>query len=289
MNEKQDPYLKICNLYKSYQSTKIFNGDNISCFKGMTLLAGPNGAGKSTLIKLILGLSSPTSGQIQLYDEEVAQNGLTIQAKQKIGLQLQNDSFLKSVKVKEYIELYQKIYGCYSQRYSIEKVRSILDIDKLLEKYAFNLSGGEKKKVSLFLALVGDKDLIILDEPTAGIDVEVKVKIIEVLNYLRKREINILVSSHDLEDFFENIDYLLLINRGKVFQGSIDNFFEKFKKIYKVECEDSVCKKVNKPKTNLFGKDYFLLREEECNEIQDNKKLELTIKDCYFLLINGGI
>ncbi|HIQ90055.1 MAG TPA: ABC transporter ATP-binding protein, partial [Candidatus Coprosoma intestinipullorum] len=253
MNKRKEPYLELLNLVKSYQSNSIFKGESISFYNGTTLLAGPNGAGKSTLIKLILGLISANSGEIRLFGRDISKTGLNLQEKKKVGLQLQNDSFLKAVKVSEYIELYQRLYGITSERYSIEKIRDILSIDQLLGRYAFNLSGGEKKKVSLFLALIGDKDLIILDEPTAGIDVEVKVKIIEVLNYLCSKGINIIVSSHDLEDFFENSDHLLLINRGKIFEGDEIDFLKKFKNVFKVEYSDALSKKFSREKTNLFG------------------------------------
>lgn len=289
MNKRKEPYLELLNLVKSYQSNSIFKGESISFYNGMTLLAGPNGAGKSTLIKLILGLISANSDEIRLFGRDISKTGLNLQEKKKVGLQLQNDSFLKAVKVSEYIELYQRLYGITSERYSIEKIRDILSIDQLLGRYAFNLSGGEKKKVSLFLALIGDKDLIILDEPTAGIDVEVKVKIIEVLNYLCSKGINIIVSSHDLEDFFENSDHLLLINRGKIFEGDEIDFLKKFKNVFKVEYSDALSKKFSREKTNLFGKYFLLLTEQECSQIPETLKMELTVKDYYFLLINGGV
>lgn len=289
MNKRKEPYLELLNLVKSYQSNSIFKGESISFYNGTTLLAGPNGAGKSTLIKLILGLISANSGEIRLFGRDISKTGLNLQEKKRVGLQLQNDSFLKAVKVSEYIELYQRLYGITSERYSIEKIRDILSIDQLLGRYAFNLSGGEKKKVSLFLALIGDKDLIILDEPTAGIDVEVKVKIIEVLNYLCSKGINIIVSSHDLEDFFENSDHLLLINRGKIFEGDEIDFLKKFKNVFKVEYSDALSKKFSREKTNLFGKYFLLLTEQECSQIPETLKMELTVKDYYFLLINGGV
>lgn len=289
MSKRKEPYLELLNLDKSYQSNIIFKGEYISFYKGMTLLAGPNGAGKSTLIKLILGLIPANSGEIRLFGRDISKTGLNLHEKKVIGLQLQNDSFLKEVKVSEYIELYQRLYGTASERYSIEKIRDILSIDQLLGRYAFNLSGGEKKKVSLFLALIGDKNLIILDEPTAGIDVEVKVKIIEVLNYLRSKSVNIIVSSHDIEDFFKNSDYLLVINRGKIFEGVGIDFLKKFKNIFKVEYSDALSEKFSREKTNLFGKYFLLLTEQECSKIPETLKMELTIKDYYFLLINEGV
>lgn len=289
MNNNKEPYLEVLNLVKSYQSDSIFKGDSITFYNGITLLAGPNGAGKSTLIKLILGLISANSGVIKLFGRDISKTGLNLQEKKSVGLQLQNDSFLKSVKVTEYIELYQNLYGSTSERYSIERIRDILSIDQLLGRYAFNLSGGEKKKVSLFLALIGDKDLVILDEPTAGIDVEVKVKIIEVLNYLRSKGVNIIVSSHDLEDFFENSDHLLLINRGKIFEGDEVDFLKNFKNIFKIEYSDALSDKFSRKKTNLFGKYFLLLTEQECSQIPESLKMKLTVKDYYFLLINGGV
>ena len=284
-----DVYLDIKHLYKKYQSTIIFENDTITCKRGVTLLAGPNGAGKSTLIKLILGLIGPDSGEIALYGNTVVKGVLDNQLKRKIGLQLQNDSFLKSVKVKEYIELYSQVYGSTSSKYDIEKIKNILGVNRLFNKYAFNLSGGEKKKLSLFLALIGDKDLIILDEPTAGIDVEIKVKIIEVLNYLRTQGVDILVSSHDLEDFFENCDNLLIINRGKVFEGNVKEFLDKFKNLVKVKSTPNLAQKTNKASVDIFGSSYLLLSEEDCKESQKELIFPLTIKDYYFLAISEEI
>lgn len=282
-------YLNINQLSKKYQSTVIFENESITCHKGLTLLAGPNGAGKSTLIKLILGLMRPDSGEITLYGKPIVKGGVDIQLKRKIGLQLQNDSFLKSVKVKEYIALYSQVYGRTSSKYDIEKIQDILGVKKLVNKYAFSLSGGEKKKVSLFLALIGDKDLIILDEPTAGIDVEVKVNIMEVLNYLQSQEVNILVSSHDLEDFIENCDHLLLVNRGKVFEGTIADFIGKFKNVFKVKHTQLLAQKLKKEYVSIFGTDYLLLSKKECQDIPKDISCPLSIKDYYFLVINQEV
>ena len=119
-------------------------------------------------------------------------------------------------------------------------VRGILAIDSLMDRYAYTLSGGEKKKVSLYLSILGNKKLIILDEPTAGIDVQIKDKIVFVITYLRECGVDILVSSHDLEEFYTIADNILMLDLGIVYDGAKVGFEKKYGYGYRVCTEKKV-------------------------------------------------
>lgn len=160
---------EICfrNVTKMFGKKKIIKNENFSLKDGITFLVGKNGAGKTTFIKMATGLEAVDEGKVMLFEQPVQK--LKNAQKLKLGIQLQNEAFLRSVKVKEYIGLYSALYnkGSESSINLENDIKEILSIDELLNQYAYTLSGGEKKRLSLFLAIIGHKELIILDEPTA--------------------------------------------------------------------------------------------------------------------------
>lgn len=142
---------------KKYGDTDILLEQDFSLKDGLTFLVGKNGAGKTTLIRLSTGLEAVTAGRIDLFGRPVTQIDKDI--KRRLGLQLQNDSFLRNVRVGEYIRLYEALYegeGGAKKQENLEsnadkgvntvKIREILEIDHLFKRYAYTLSGGEKKK-----------------------------------------------------------------------------------------------------------------------------------------------
>ncbi|MCU7558626.1 ATP-binding cassette domain-containing protein [Macrococcus capreoli] len=269
---------------KKKYSKEIFDNLSIDFYEGITLLAGPNGAGKSTLLKMIVGLENIQQGNITLLGIN-PQKDIHKSLKKKIGVQLQNDNFLKGIKVKEYIKLFQLLYFVETESYSIDRIKTLLNIEELYEKYAFTLSGGEKKRFSLYLSIIGNKKLIILDEPTAGIDIEVKVSILNVLKYLREMGVNIIVSSHDIEEFIDISDDILIINRGLKYQGSFNHLKnEIFINKYKVKITNDNKYLLNKfTAYNLFGEDYFIVNDSD-DMFYNEEKEKLTIKDYYHFL-----
>lgn len=283
---------------KKYGDTDILLEQDFSLKDGLTFLVGKNGAGKTTLIRLSTGLEAVTAGKIDLFGKPVIQIDKSI--KRRLGLQLQNDSFLRNVKVGEYIRLYEALYeGGAKKQENLEsnadrsvntvKIREILEIDHLLKRYAYTLSGGEKKKVSLYLTLIGNRELIILDEPTAGIDVEVKDRIVSVIIYLKECGINLLISSHDLEEFYSIADNILMLDRGFVFDGTKEIFQRKYNYPYKV-CTERDIQDNGVLEGDLFEKKYLygqnietLLKYFDRNEIE-----QTTAKDLYQIALLDG-
>lgn len=285
---------------KKYGDTDILLEQDFSLKDGLTFLVGKNGAGKTTLIRLSTGLEAVTAGRIDLFGRPVTQIDKDI--KRRLGLQLQNDSFLRNVRVGEYIRLYEALYegeGGAKKQESLEsnadkgvntvKIREILEIDHLFKRYAYTLSGGEKKKVSLYLTLIGNRELIILDEPTAGIDVEVKDRIVSVIIYLRECGVNLLISSHDLEEFYGIADNILMLDRGFVFDGTKEIFQRKYNYPYKV-CTERNIQDSGVLEGDLFEKKYLYGRDiETLLKYFDRNKIEqTTAKDLYQIALLDG-
>lgn len=202
--------IEIKDLRKSIYGKSIINGLNLSVYEGERIaLLGRNGAGKSTLINLICGIRKPDSGYIRINDFP-ADSEL---AKSIIGLSPQDIGFPGNLTIEEIL------------RFVASHYKSPLDYNYLidsfgLEKYKSTQVGGmslgNRRKISLCTALVGDPDLIILDEPTAGVDVEGKVKIWEVIDYMVSLGRTLIYSTHDMIEAKEYSDRVEFITEGSI-------------------------------------------------------------------------
>lgn len=278
------------NIYMKYNKQQVFQDLNLNIEKGITLIAGRNGAGKSTLMKMMVNLEKPLSGNIFFFNRK-RKNTLKKKEKKELGFQFQNDSFLKAVKVKEYIKLYHYFYDSSKNNYDPKKIFDMLKINELENKYAYNLSGGEKKRLSLYLSIIGSKKVIILDEPTAGIDIELKVIILEVLQYLKKYGVNIIVSSHDIEEFISICDTLIILNKQVLFNGTKEQFYKLYKYKYKSKISNNTeydFKRNEENKVvNLFEENYIVSENREDLSNLKLKNIEkMTFRDYYFLIIS---
>ncbi|MDY2941132.1 MAG: ABC transporter ATP-binding protein [Varibaculum sp.] len=286
---------------KRFRDKEILSDANFELKNGLTFMVGKNGAGKTTFISLAVGLESVDSGTVELFGKNPQK--LDKNTKKKLGLQMQNDSFLRNVKVREYIKLYEALYTSETAKSGKEtgktadvtnkvdaaKVREILELDSLLNRYAYTLSGGEKKKISLYLSILGNRKLIILDEPTAGIDVQVKDKIVYVIKYLRDCGINLLVSSHDLEEFYSIADNILMLDCGIVYDGSKAVFEEKYGYGYRI-CADKEIADDNILVGRLFENRYLYGRDKEtlAKYFPLEEVEKTTAKDLYQIALLSG-
>ncbi|MEM9336763.1 MAG: ABC transporter ATP-binding protein [Patescibacteria group bacterium] len=226
----QTPMLEIKDLVKVYGSGKDAKTavDNISLtiprgsFYG---LLGPNGAGKSTTIHCITGIAQPTSGQILVDGTDVVKDYKL--ARDKVGLSPQEfnvDIFSSPEKLMDYMGGY---YGIpHDQRW--ERIEMLIDRFDLQEHRKVNfqkLSGGLKRRAMLGRALVHTPDLLILDEPTAGVDVEQRHDLWKYLQEMNQRGKTIILTSHYLEEIQHLCNHIAIINHGKIVaEGSKEDF-----------------------------------------------------------------
>jgi ABC-2 type transport system ATP-binding protein len=172
-------------------------------------LLGPNGAGKSTAIKLLMGLSSPTSGTVQIFNANPRQSA----ARLRTGIMLQVGRAPEMLRVREHLELFR---GYYPNPMPYAQIIQAAGLEGIEERMFGELSGGQRQRVLFALALAGDPDLIVLDEPTVGLDIKSRRTIWDQIRTLADRGKTVLLTTHYLEEADALAHRIVVINKGRV-------------------------------------------------------------------------
>jgi len=182
---------------------------------------GPNGAGKTTTLRLILGLLKKQSGAISIFNKPFAENRIEIL--KKTGSLIEAPSLYAHLSAKENLAILQKVYQCKKSR--IAEVLNIVGLSDTGKKSAGKFSLGMKQRLSIAMALMHEPKLLILDEPTNGLDPNGIIEMRELLKQLNKENgMTILVSSHLLAEIEKMVTHVGIINKGKIiFQGTMDD------------------------------------------------------------------
>lgn len=213
--------IKIENLRKIYKGNKgskeVLHGLNLEVPKGEFLgLLGSNGAGKTTTISCITGISEPTSGKIKVFGHDVVEDYKN--ARGKIGLSPQEFNIDIFQTVEEVLYYQAGFFGITGENRK-QKIEEMLNVFELQEhrskKFQF-LSGGLKRRTIVAKALIHNPDIIILDEPTAGVDVETRLAIWKYLKELHKKGKTIILTSHYLEEIEEMCERVVIIKDGNI-------------------------------------------------------------------------
>jgi ABC-2 type transport system ATP-binding protein len=186
--------------------------DNLSLDIGpgeIVALLGPNGAGKSTAIKLLMGLSSPTAGTVRIFGADPRQTS----ARLRTGVMLQLGKAPEMLRVREHIELFR---GYYPNPMPYGDIIKAAGLETIETRMFGQLSGGQKQRVLFALALAGDPDLIFLDEPTVGLDIEARRGIWAQIRSLAARGKTVLLTTHYLEEADALAHRIIVINKGRV-------------------------------------------------------------------------
>ena len=229
--------LTVSNITKTFKKEK---GDSFNALDNVSLaieegkiygLLGPNGAGKSTLISIISGTLMPTSGQVQLFGKDVAKD--TIATKSFIGIVPQEVVVEAAFTVKEVLYYFSGMYGVPvgEREKRIKAVLEDLSLEDKMNEKARSLSGGMKRRLMIAKALLHKPKLIILDEPTAGVDVALRQKIWELVRRVNQEGTTILFTTHYLEEAEQLCEEITVINHGKVVeQGNLAAIQKEFSK-----------------------------------------------------------
>jgi len=172
-------------------------------------LLGPNGAGKSTAVKLMMGLTSPTSGTVSVFGD----NPCNTAARLRTGVMLQVGRAPEMLRVREHINIFR---GYYPLPMSYADIIKAATLEGIEERFLGQLSGGQKQRVLFGIALAGDPDLIFLDEPTVGLDIESRRLIWQQIRSLADRGKTVLLTTHYLEEADALAHRIIVINKGKV-------------------------------------------------------------------------
>ncbi|WP_210610031.1 ABC transporter ATP-binding protein [Priestia flexa] len=208
--------IEMNQIYKSFGEVEAVKDLSFTIQQGeVVALLGPNGAGKSTTLSMIYGTLLPTSGSIFLLGQEPTKRNI----KNYIGVMTQEVQLIEDLTVKELLNLFRAYY---SNPLGLNDLMKAAQLEHVIDRRISQLSGGQKKRVSFALAIVGDPKVIFLDEPTVAMDIESRENFWLELRKMASFGKTIVFSTHYLEEADEFADRMIIINQGsKIADGSI--------------------------------------------------------------------
>ncbi|KUK30953.1 MAG: Nod factor export ATP-binding protein I [Thermoanaerobacterales bacterium 50_218] len=209
--------LEVRGLTKYFNGQKVLDDLNFDLNEGEALgFLGPNGAGKTTTLRIITGLYRPSAGRVFIAGIDAVAN--PIKTKGLFGVCTQDFSFNAHYSIEQDLYFYARLYGL-PRRAAMEKARRALEWADLLEhrrKNGDHLSGGMRKKILFARAMINDPPLLLLDEPTTGLDVHARRELWEMIRDLKSRGKSILLITHYLEEAEQLCDRILIIKKGRL-------------------------------------------------------------------------
>ena len=209
---------------------------------GMFGLLGPNGAGKSSLMRILVTLAKPTSGQVLV-------NGLDLQKNRKeirsmLGYLPQDFRFFAKLRTYEFLDYIARLAGMNKSSVRNDAVEKMLEEVGLYEarnRFANNLSGGMKRRLGIAQALIGDPQIIIVDEPTTGLDPEERIRFRNLLTRISERDVVIILSTHIVGDISSTCTDMALMNKGLLaFKGSPELLIEQARNnVWRIDATDT--------------------------------------------------
>jgi ABC-2 type transport system ATP-binding protein len=221
----QDPVIEVKNVWKSFKTVQAVKGIDLNIPKGQFVaLLGPNGAGKTTLVEMIEGIQKPDKGEIAIMGKKW--KGNEDELHRIIGLSLQETRFIDKLKVSETLQLFAAFFNL-----GKERVNEIIDIVGLQEKrksYVVNLSGGQRQRLATGIALINNPAILLLDEPTTGLDPNARREIWEILRTLKERsETSMILTTHYMEEAENLCDYIVIMDNGVILkEGTLQQLLE---------------------------------------------------------------
>ena len=194
-----EPLVTIKNVTKNFGKLRALDNFTMSIRPGETYgLIGPNGSGKTTLIRIIVGLTKPTAGEVRILGQKTPNR----QIAKDIGYMTQNNALYQELSIRENLEFFGQIYGLRGRRLKerVEAVLETVDMADRARSIVDTLSGGMKQRVLLASVLIHDPRLLLLDEPTVGIDPELRLAFWDHFARLNSQGVTIIVSTHHLDE-----------------------------------------------------------------------------------------
>ena len=206
------PVIQVENLYKNYGAVEAVRGVSFAVEAGEVFgLLGPNGAGKTSTVEILEGMRTVDRGVVRVCGLDPEQAGGEF--KERIGAVLQSTALPDKLRVKEAIELFAQFYR---RRANTDDLLNRFQLDEKRDATYDHLSGGQKQRFALAMALVNDPDVVFLDEPTAGLDPQVRREIYEIIEELKREKKTVLLTTHYIEEAERLCDRVAIVDYGRV-------------------------------------------------------------------------
>ncbi|MEJ2545194.1 MAG: ABC transporter ATP-binding protein [Calditrichaceae bacterium] len=219
------PVIEVKNVYKSFKHVEAVKGISLDINEGQFIaLLGPNGAGKTTLVEMIEGIQKPDKGEILLMDKHW--KGNEDELHHILGLSLQETRYIDKLTVKETLLLFASFYELGKDR--IEEIIELVDLLEKQNSYVVNLSGGQRQRLALSISLINNPKILILDEPTTGLDPNARRDVWNILHRLKKQKhTSLILTTHYMEEAEQLCDYIVLMDHGTILkEGTLDQLLD---------------------------------------------------------------
>jgi ABC-2 type transport system ATP-binding protein len=204
--------LRLRDLRKNYKNVVAVDGINLEVRAGECFgLVGPNGAGKTTTIEICEGLTAPDSGDVEVLGLRWGSHANTL--RQRLGIQLQETQLSDKLTVVETLRMFRSFYP---RGPASEEVIAVVQLEEKRNARVVTLSGGQKQRLALACALVGDPELLFLDEPTTGLDPQARRQLWELIGEFRRSGRTTLLTTHYMEEAERLCDRVAIVDHGKV-------------------------------------------------------------------------
>lgn len=204
--------ISVENLQKNYGPIKAVDGISFRVFEGEVYsLLGPNGAGKTTMVEIIEGLRKPDGGIVRVLGMDPWHSKAKM--KDNVGIMPQDFRFIERINPEEAIKFYCSIFGV---RDKTKELLELVELEDVRHVYFQNLSGGQKQKLGICLALVNDPKVVFLDEPTTGLDPRARRRIWKLIRQLKREGRTVILTTHYLEEAEMLADRVGIVSRGKM-------------------------------------------------------------------------
>ena len=206
------PAVAVANLVKDYGALRAVDGVSFEIEQGEVFaLLGPNGAGKSTIVEILEGHRTRTSGTVWVLDTDPASAGASF--RDRIGIVLQTSGIDPELTVREAIDFYGLSY---SRRRPTDEVIELVDLGEKADARVSTLSGGQQRRIDMALGLVGDPEVVFLDEPTSGFDPAARRRGWELVERLASQQRAVLLTTHYLDEAQHLADRVAVLSKGRI-------------------------------------------------------------------------
>lgn len=221
------PAIQVHDIIKSYKDVKAVRSISLEIARGEYMaLLGPNGAGKTTIMEMIEGIQKPDTGEILINGLEWQGNGKRLH--RILGISLQETRFIDKLNVRETLALFASFYKLPRSR--ISTILDMVNLENKSTAYTENLSGGQRQRLALGIALLNQPEILLLDEPTTGLDPSARREVWNILMDLKENgETTMILTTHYMEEASYLCDRIVIIDHGKVLaRGTLDELLTKY-------------------------------------------------------------